>query len=453
MPGFLLRLASTYTSVHTVVIWPADTNTFHSGSSGSDDDDDDGADEYVGPVRCDALYTGLEQMEDWYGHILDRCISQYLAEIFFRNLTSSREKYNKIINHDYDSKFKIYHDVIKEQSKYQLKKYMVDDKAVGWSCGKPQPKKCCNQCSNGGGNYMDYVCFHLACFGSDEGSSTKCSSGEDQKVDCPTVVGDYPPDYNWHLDDKDKFFDNLEQHYGVLRDWVEFVDDDVYNNYGCAWGQTESDQRNMAKCAKDTDVIWRNYPALKEDFDLKDPSDIMKAAYDSVTRLIAETEIQMTAAADGFGSYADIASTLMLPAMSMSSAVKNMEGIVKIADQKVAQDREEGIATIITSIFFFIPFVGEAAAAVGVAVLRTIMDLAGAFGDIGYSIYDSIKHPDNLLSNLFGMLFDAPVMGAAFRQIGREWRTMKQDKIDTLPETFINDVKRSRKMHAMCKLD
>ncbi|ATY64150.1 Glucan 1,3-beta-glucosidase [Cordyceps militaris] len=450
----ILAKPNTNTNIHpfTSVInaWLR-ASTGH-GSSDRDDDDDDDTKEYVSPVVCDALYTSLEQMEASYDHIQDRCISKYLAQAFARNLTSSREKYNKVINNDYPSKFKIYHDVIKEQSIYQIKKYMLDDKAVGWSCGRPQPKKCCNECSNSGGNYMDPVCFHLSCFGSDEGSRTKCSSGEDKKVACPTVVGDYPGRYHWDLDDKDKFFDNLEKHYGVLQGWVEFIDYDVHYNYGCVWGQTESDPRNMAQCAKDSDVFWTNYPALKHDFDLKDPSDIMKAAYDSVTRLIAETEIQMTAAADGFGSYADIASTLMLPAMSMSSAVKNMEGIVKIADQKIAQDREEGIATIITSIFFFIPFVGEAAAAVGVAVLRTIIDLAGAFADIGYSIYDSVKHPDDLMGNLFGMLFDAPVMGAAFRQIGKEWRAMKQEKIDTLPETFINDVKRTRKMQAMCNL-
>ncbi|PQK16327.1 hypothetical protein BB8028_0006g06470 [Beauveria bassiana] len=451
----ILAKPNTNTNVHpftsVVNAWLL-ASTGHGSSEGEDDDDDD-ANEYVSPVRCDASYHSLEQMEVSYDHIPDRCINQYLAEIFSRNLTSSREKYNRIINNDYHSKFKIYHDVIKEQSIYQIKKYMLDDKAVGWSCGKPQPKKCCNECSNGGGNYMDPICFHLPCYGSDEGSPTKCSSGEDKKVDCPTVVGDYPERYNWHLDDKDKFFNNLEKNYGVLRDWIEFIDYDVYYNYGCVWGQTESDRRNMAQCAKDSDVFWKNYPSLKKDFDLKDPSDITRAAYDSVTRLMAETKIQMTTAADGFGSYADIASTLMLPAMSMSSAVKNMEGIVKIADQKIAQDREEGIASIITSIFFFIPFVGEAAAAVGVAVLRTIMDLAGAFADIGYSIYDSIKHPNNLLGDLFGMLFDAPVMGTAFKQIGKEWWAMKQDKIDTLPKTFINDVKRTRKMQAMCKLD
>ncbi|EGX93627.1 LysM domain protein [Cordyceps militaris CM01] len=434
----ILAKPNTNTNIHpfTSVInaWLR-ASTGHGSSDRDDDDDDDTKD--------------LEQMEASYDHIQDRCISKYLAQVFARNLTSSREKYNKVINNDYPSKFKIYHDVVKEQSIYQIKKYMLDDKAVGWSCGRPQPKKCCNECSNSGGNYMDPVCFHLSCFGSNEGSRTKCSSGEDKKVACPTVVGDYPGRYHWDLDDKDKFFDNLEKHYGVLQGWVEFIDYDVHYNYGCVWGQTESDPRNMAQCAKDSDVFWTNYPALKHDFDLKDPSDIMKAAYDSVTRLIAETEIQMTAAADGFGSYADIASTLMLPAMSMSSAVKNMEGIVKIADQKIAQDREEGIATIITSIFFFIPFVGEAAAAVGVAVLRTIIDLAGAFADIGYSIYDSVKHPDDLMGNLFGMLFDAPVMGAAFRQIGKEWRAMKQEKIDTLPETFINDVKRTRKMQAI----
>lgn len=398
------------------------------------------------------MWTSLEQMEDWYDRITDGCINQYLAELWSRNLTNSRAKYNKIINNDYQSKFKIYHDVIQEQSIYQIKKYMLDDEAVGWSCGSPQKKKCCNECADNGGNYMDPLCFQLPCFGANKSSPAVCTSGEDKKVPCPTDVGDFPSSLNWDLDDKGKFFDNIEKK-GVLRDWIEFIDYDVYYNYGCVWGQTESDQRNMAQCAKDSDVFWRNYPALKDDFDLKDPSEVMKSAYDGVTRLMAEAEIQLKAAGDGFGSYADIAATLMLPALSMSSAVENMEGIVKIADQKIAQDREEGIAAIITSILFFIPFVGEAAAAIGTVALRTIIDLAGAFADIGYSVYDSVKNKDNLLANLFGILFDAPVMGTAFKQVGKEWRTLKEDKIDTLPDSFINDVKRSRKMQSFCKLD
>ncbi|KAK3185513.1 hypothetical protein K4F52_005611 [Lecanicillium sp. MT-2017a] len=138
--------------------------------------------------------------------------------------------------------------------------------------------------------------------------------------------------------------------------------------------------------------------------------------------------------------------------MSMSAAVQNMEGIVKIANQKIEQDRQEGIAAIISAIFFFIPFVGEAASLVGGAILRTIIELAGAFADIGYSIYDTVKHPDNLLSNLFGIIFVTGSMRGAFQAAAAEWRVLKADKIDTLPKAFVRDVTVMRTMQGVCKL-
>lgn len=40
-----------------------------------------------------------------------------------------------------------------------------------------------------------------------------------------------------------------------------------------------------------------------------------------------------------FADWADVTNTLVLPAMSMSAAIQNMEGIVKVANNKIEQDR------------------------------------------------------------------------------------------------------------------
>lgn len=214
----------------------------------------------------------------------------------------------------------------------------------------------------------------------------------------------------------------------------------------------EVDPEGMADCLKNSDVFWRNYPALKKDFKLQDPSDIIKRVYDNTTRLVDETELQMTMAENYLVAWDELASTLVLPAMSMSAAVQNMEGIVKIANQKIEQDRQEAIAAIISAVFFFIPIVGEAASLIGGTILRTIIELAGAFADVGYSIYDTVKHPDNLLSNLFGIIFAAGSMRSAFKEASAEWRVIKADKIDKLPKPFVRDVKSMRTMRGVCKL-
>ncbi len=137
--------------------------------------------------------------------------------------------------------------------------------------------------------------------------------------------------------------------------------------------------------------------------------------------------------------------------MSMNAAVQSMDGIVKIANQKIEQDRQEGIASIITTVFFFIPFVGEAAGLIGGAIMRTIIELAGVFADISYSIYDTVEHPGNLLSDLFGIIFAGAGLKDAFKAASAEWRLLRSDKIDTLPKTFVRDVNAMRTMQGACK--
>ncbi|OAA60752.1 LysM domain protein [Cordyceps fumosorosea ARSEF 2679] len=449
----VLAKANTNTNIHP---FTSVVNAWLRATTGEgeldDDDKNDEYEDYGTTTSCNGVYDTLKAIEASYDSIPDACVNQYLAKAFAKNLTTTRDKYNSIMGDDYESKFKIYHDIVQTQAISQIKKYMLDKGAEGWHCAKPEPIKCCNECDHIGGNYLDPICFHLGCFGADDGNPKKCSNGVGKKVSCPDQVGDYPKPLSWSLDDKDKFFDNMEKDYGVLRDWIEFTDYDVYYNYGCVWGWTEVDVEGMAQCRKDTDVFWHNYPSLKRDFKLPDPSDIIKRAYANTTRLMDETELQMTMAENYWVSWEELASTLVLPAMSMSAAVQNMEGIVKVANQKIEQDREEGIAAIISAVFFFVPFVGEAASLVGGAIMRTIINLAGTFADIGYSIYDTVKHPDNLLMNLFSIIFDAGSMKGAFKSMAAEWRVLKSDRIDTLPETFVRDVKSMRTMQGVCKL-
>ncbi|KID85582.1 LysM domain protein, partial [Metarhizium majus ARSEF 297] len=218
------------------------------------------------------------------------------------------------------------------------------------------------------------------------------------------------------------------------------------------WNQHDESGKDVSQCRKDTDVFWRNYPKLKDNFKLTDPSSVIKNAYDKTKALLAETEVQMTMADFHFASWSDTANTLVLPAMSLSAAVKNMEGIVRIANQKIEQERKEGIATIVTAVFFFIPFIGEGAGAIGLATLRTIIDLTGSFADIGYGIYDTLQDPKNALSNILGIIFARGSLKGVFRAASAEWRTLKQDKIENLPQTFLKDNTVMRKMQASCKL-
>ena len=243
----------------------------------------------------------------------------------------------------------------------------------------------------------------------------------------------------------------MEKDYDVLRDWIELINYDFYYDYGCVWGRTEADVEGMVRCQNRSDVFWNNSPALKRNFKLQGPSDIMKRAYENISRLLEETQLQMAMAENYFVSWEEVVSTLALPAMSMNAAVQSMDGIVKIANRKIEQDRQEGIPSIITAVFFFVPFVGEAAGLIGGAIMRTIIELAGVFADIGYSSYDTVEHPGNLLSDLFGIIFAGAGLKGAFKAASAEWRVLRSDKIDTLPKTFVRDVNAMRTMQGACK--
>ena len=237
-----------------------------------------------------------------------------------------------------------------------------------------------------------------------------------------------------------------------FRDWIELVDFDVYQNYGCILNQQDDGGKNLIQCQKDTDVFWRGYPQIKRDFPLDDPSQVIKTAYDKTKDLLKETDVQMDMASLYCGgSWADVANTLAFPAMSMSAAVTSMQDIVKVANQKIEEDRQEGIAAIIGAVLFFVPFVGEALGTT-LALLRTILNLAGAFADIGYNIYDAIEHPGNALSDIFGIIFDAAGLRGAFRSASAEWRDLKRDKIEAMPKAFVRDTKTMKNMQGMCKL-
>lgn len=150
------------------------------------------------------------------------------------------KKYDDIIKYDYYSKFVIYRDLVQTEAMTQLHKYMMEDKAVGWHCGEPWPKLCCDQCSNSySGNNPANPCLHMDCTGKNQGSPTVCTDGKDTVTTCPDYLDDNPDNLNWYLDDPEKFNKTLEDKYGVVRDWVELVNFDVYHNYGCILNQKD----------------------------------------------------------------------------------------------------------------------------------------------------------------------------------------------------------------------
>lgn len=103
----------------------------------------------------------------------------------------------------------------------------------------------------------------------------------------------------------------------------------------------------------------------------------------------------------------------------MSSANDYMRKTVEVANEEIQQQRKTTIAAWIKAAFFMIPVAGEVAGLVGGPIMRTIIQLAGALADDGYTIYDTVKNPDNIalgiVVRLLGDFHKEPFKNAAYK--------------------------------------
>ena len=74
-------------------------------------------------------------------------------------------------------------------------------------------------------------------------------------------------------------------------------------------------------------------------------------------------------------SARDLADSTSLPAFAIGEAVKNINKIMNKADEIKKADRKESILNFISSLLFFIPFIGGAVGGIGMGSLRAILTL------------------------------------------------------------------------------
>lgn len=382
-------------------------------------------------------------------------MEKYLTNALVQNITSSFQKYDDIMQDDYAGKFEIYRRLVTAQAAVQIHDYMLKHRAAGWLCVDTwsAENRCCADCVYGYGQH-DRRCLDIETECKKPGNSDSTTICEESTnvtvVECPNEVPQHPNELTWVLNDANMFYDNMEKDFGIPRDWIELGDFDVYLNYGCIWAQHTESKQGLTQCRKNTDVFWHGFAMFKDDYDLPNPANIIKEARDKTNAVLEETKDAIKGAESGLDPWRDISSTLILPALSLASAVENMEGIVKTANDEIERERKEGIADFITAIFFFIPIAGEIAASISLT-LRIIIDIAGALADTSYSIYDAVHNKNHSFATIMGIIFSGAGALGVFKGASTEWRAMKGSDRTALPKTFNDDVNVVRKLLAFCK--
>ncbi|KAK2063170.1 hypothetical protein LY76DRAFT_642709 [Colletotrichum caudatum] len=298
--------------------------------SGSITDDDRADFIHEEPSPCTASLSTLKQLEDRKESIPSHCLEQYI-DVQIAVFDDSFRKYNKLIEDGYDSKFSTWEGYIKEQIPGQIKNFMATDKVDRYfKCGQTKTVACCNTCQNA---WCGVGCERF------EG----CKNGKQMvpRDKCPKVgfdptgFGGYHPNSTFTLTDREGFFKDIIETWGIEEEWITFSKRQMSLANGCQFAgkdrQDESQQPKgiIVKALPDAKGLLERYRDMKTFAEFKD-------------------DIEMS----------DLTDSGSLPAFAVEQAVGEMDKIVKEANEIEKKRREEFILDMIMGFLLFIPFLG-----------------------------------------------------------------------------------------------
>ncbi|KAF3042398.1 hypothetical protein E8E12_007516 [Didymella heteroderae] len=130
----------------------------------------------------------------------------------------------------------------------------------------------------------------------------------------------------------------------------------------------------------------------------------------------------------------DLVDAIALPSFSATEAIDAMEKVVSKADEIKKAKREAMIMNFIMGLLFliFIPGAGEAAGAVCLTAVRSLLRLIGVAGDIGVTVYDVIKNPDKAFLAVILHLAGAGIGKGGFKSTAQARRGMSGKEYTSL---------------------
>lgn len=141
----------------------------------------------------------------------------------------------------------------------------------------------------------------------------------------------------------------------------------------------------------------KGMPFLKADYTIPDPKDIVVQAMGNVGNLDASITARTFDVATGawLGSNADVVQALAIPVFMVENAVEGMEDAKELGEEVEKKEAESTLLTILSLIFFIVPFLGQAAAvAAGLLQLGRIIAIAGLAANAGLTIKEVIENPE-----------------------------------------------------------
>lgn len=353
-------------------------------------------------------------------------MEQYIADVQIAVLDGALKKYKDLIDKGYDKKFEIYEKYVKAQIPDQINNFMATDKVDKYfKCAEYKSITCCKDCK--------YATCGIDCV---RGTDCKSGKGTVPMDKCPKMEfeaaplsADRIPNATYTLTDSDGFYKDLDETWGIDKDWIRFDKRQMRINNGCQYAGEK-----VKECIEKSFNYFYNYPlADSNKIKIYNPKTIIGDSFPKAMDTLERFRIMQIAATwDEQMVASDMVDASSLPAFSTEEAILSMEKIIEKADEIKKAEREAFILDFITGLLFFIPFVGEAAGLAGLTAVKTMARLIGGVGNVALTVYEVVKNPDNAFMAAFSYLAGAGIGRGGFRNAANSRRGISQKDYDSL---------------------
>jgi hypothetical protein len=210
------------------------------------------------------------------------------------------------------------------------------------------------------------------------------------------------------LRDREGFFTDLLKKTGVIEEWINFN--------GHKKTVVNCDAEGLEFCQPDTGIReWHKMPQKNDKIEVSDPKEVVTNGLknlDEVKANLLSTKLEiMLGMWDG--SIDDVIQVMSVPVFMLGEAVEGMKEAKELGEDQEEWEEEQArdkakqlILTIVGSILFVVPFIGEIGAVLaGAATLARIALIAGESANLAFSIYGMVDDPDSAIMSVVGMMF------------------------------------------------
>ncbi|KAI1368185.1 hypothetical protein F5Y08DRAFT_347581 [Xylaria arbuscula] len=362
--------------------WAIDLADWHDGPS----DIEGGWGVEAENFECDSESwpTTLEDLESSIDSVPPQCRGMALMRVLFEDLVTSVDEY-KEVSKDYDDKFWWYADWLKDSIDDRLEEFMAIKRGTGLK-------------------FMD--CKWESPSNSGEGPCTEASPVTKPGPDPGARIVEFT------MRDENGFYDALLSETGIKKNWIRWAEKDALLDpcTPCPGGLPTCP--GQASCGSNY-YLRKNFPKRIDDkskIDVDNPKELVDMAIPSTEDLIAVM----------VGTYAtmrtdveeadedDIVTSFSLPIFMLQDASESIKMIKKIGEEQKEAHTRDLVLGILSIVFAIIPFVGEAAVALGgAAKIASVALIIGEGGNAALSIVDIVNNPESAPFAILGLLVGA----------------------------------------------